>query len=214
MKCSMPGFPVLHCRPEFAQTRVHWVSDAIQSSHPLLPPSPLVLNLSGSFPLSWLFGWFTSSDQSIGASASVLPMSIQGWFPLGFTGLISLLSKGLSRVFSSTTSPKHQIFITQPSLWASQVVLVIKNLPANAGDIIDTGLISGLGISFGGGHGTHSNILAWRIPRTEESSRLQSIGSHRIGHNWNDLAFNYFIRIWKNQLVNSTADTTVSSTNC
>ena len=109
MNCSMPGFPVLHSLPEFAQTRVHWVSDAIQSSHPLLPLSPLVLNLSGSFPMSWLFGWFTSSDQSLGASASVLPMSIQGWFPLGFTGLISLLSKGLSRVFSSTTSPKASI---------------------------------------------------------------------------------------------------------
>ena len=61
---------------------------------------------SGSFPMSRLF---TSSGQSIGVSASVLPMNIQGWFPLGLTGLISLLSKGLPRVFS-TTVQKHQVF--------------------------------------------------------------------------------------------------------
>ena len=68
--------------------------------------------------MSWLFA---SGGQSIGASASasVLPMSIQGWFHLGLTGLISLLSKGLSRVFSSTTVQKHQFFIAQPSLWSS-----------------------------------------------------------------------------------------------
>ena len=75
---------------------------AIQPSHPLLPPSPPSLNLSQheeSFPMSW---HFPSGGQSIGASASVLSMIIQGWFPLGLTGLISLLPKGLSRVFSST----------------------------------------------------------------------------------------------------------------
>ena len=59
---------------------------------------------------------FESGGQSIWASASVLPMKIQGLFPLGFTGLISLLSKGLSTFFSSTTVWKHQFFITQPSL--------------------------------------------------------------------------------------------------
>ena len=70
---------------------------------------------SGSFPMSRLFA---SGGQSIGdsASTSVLPMNIQGWLPLGLTGLISLLSKGLSRVFSSTTVWKHQFFGTQPSL--------------------------------------------------------------------------------------------------
>ena len=64
---------------------------------------------SGSFPKSQCF---TSADQSIGisASASVLPMNIQDWFPLGFTGWISLQSKGLSRVFSDTTVQKHQFF--------------------------------------------------------------------------------------------------------
>ena len=70
---------------------------------------------SGPFPMSQ---FFTSGGQSIevSASASVLPMNIQDWFPLGFTGWISLQSKGLSRVFSNTTVQKHQFFSTQLSL--------------------------------------------------------------------------------------------------
>ena len=71
---------------------------------------------SGSFPMSWPF---ITGGQSIGASAlaSVLPMNTQGWLPLRLTGLISLLSKGLSRIFSSTTVQKHPSFNTQLSLW-------------------------------------------------------------------------------------------------
>ena len=71
---------------------------------------------SGSFPVSWLF---STDGQSIRASASVLPLNIQGWFPLGLTDLISLLSKGLSRVFSSITVWKHQFLGAQPSLWST-----------------------------------------------------------------------------------------------
>ena len=71
---------------------------------------------SGSFPMSWLF---ISGGQSIGTSASVLSMNIQGWFPLGLSGLISLLPKGLSRVFSSTTIQKHQFLGCQLSLWSN-----------------------------------------------------------------------------------------------
>ena len=73
---------------------------------------------TSSFPISWLFD---SGGQNIGASASalVLPMNIQGLFPLGLTGLISMKSKGLSRVYASTTILKHQLFNTQPSLWSN-----------------------------------------------------------------------------------------------
>ena len=85
--------------------------------HPLLPPS--------IFPSIRVFSnelLFSSGSQSMGAgvtaSASVLPMNIQGWFSLGLTGLISLQPKGLSRVFSSTTIQKHQ-FCAQPSLWSN-----------------------------------------------------------------------------------------------
>ena len=73
---------------------------------------------SGSFLVSQ---FFASGGQSIGVSVStlVLPMHIQDWFPLGLTGLISLLSKGLSRVFSNTTVQKYQFFSTQLSLWSN-----------------------------------------------------------------------------------------------
>ena len=73
---------------------------------------------SGSFPMSWLF---TSCGQRIGASASasVLPVNIQDSFPLGLIGLISVLSKGLSRAFSKIKILKHQLFCIQPSLWSN-----------------------------------------------------------------------------------------------
>ena len=116
----MPGFPVLHSLPEFAQTHVHWISDVIQPPHPLSPPSPPVLNLSQNQGLfQWVGSLHQRGGQSIGPSASVLPMNIQGWFPLGITGWISLQSKGLSRVFSNTSVQKHLFFGAQPSLWYS-----------------------------------------------------------------------------------------------
>ena len=120
MDCSTLGFPVLHHLPEFAQTQVRWVSDAIQPSHPLLSSSPPAQSspASESFPMSRLFA---SEGQSIGtsASASVLPMNIQGWFPLRLTGLISLQSREFSKVFSSTAVRKHHLFHAQPSLWSN-----------------------------------------------------------------------------------------------
>ena len=121
MDCSTPGFPVPHHVPEFAQVHVHWISDAIQPSHPLLPSSLSAFNLSQHQGLFQWVSWFKSGSQSIGASASAseLPVNIQGWFSLGLTGLISLLSKGLSRIFSSTTIWKHQFFSALPSLSSS-----------------------------------------------------------------------------------------------
>ena len=116
MDCSTPGFPVHHQLPELTQTQVHQVGDAIQPSHPLIPFSCLQ-----SFPAtgsSQMSQFFASGGQNIGvsASASVLPMNIQDWFPLGLTGLISLQSKGLARVFFSTTVQKHAFFGPQLSL--------------------------------------------------------------------------------------------------
>ena len=71
---------------------------------------------SGSFPVSHLF---PSGGQSVTASTSVLPVNIQGWFPLGLTSLTSLKSKGLSRIFSNTTVQKHKFFSIQLSLWSN-----------------------------------------------------------------------------------------------
>ena len=116
MNRSTPGFPVHHQLPEFTQTDVHRVSDAIQPSHPLSSPSPPAPNPSQhqSFPMSQLLAWGGQST-GVSALASVLPKNTQDWSPLGWTGWISLQSKGLSRVFSNTTVQKHQFFSTQPS---------------------------------------------------------------------------------------------------
>ena len=122
MHCSMPGVPVLHHLLEPAQTHVNCVGDAIHPtiSFSVVPFSSCLQSFlaSGYFLTSRLF---TLGGQNIGASASasVLPMNIQDWFPLRLTGLISLQSKGLSRVFSNTTVQKHQFFSVQPSLWSN-----------------------------------------------------------------------------------------------
>ena len=120
MACRMPGFPV-HCLLlELAQTHVYWVSDAIQPSHPVIPFSYCLQSCpaSRSFQMSQ---FFTSGGQSIGVSASakVLPMNIQDWFPLGWTGFIYLLSEGLSRVFSNVAVQKYEFFRAQLSLWSN-----------------------------------------------------------------------------------------------
>ena len=117
MDCSMPGLPVHQHLPEFTQTHVHWVSDAIQPPHPVIPFSAHLQSFPASRSLK-MNQLFASGGQSFGASASAsaLPVNIQDWFPLGWTGLISLLSKGLSRVFSNTTVQKHQFFGAQLSL--------------------------------------------------------------------------------------------------
>ena len=111
-------FPVLHQTAELAQTHVHWVGDAIQPSQPLSSPSPPHFNLS---VFQGLFQWVSSSHQV----AKVLKLQLQHqsfqWvFRVDWlTGLISLQSKGLSRVFSSTTVQKHQFLGAQPSLWSN-----------------------------------------------------------------------------------------------
>ena len=95
-----------------------WCHPTISSSVAPFSSCPQSSPASGSFPMSQ---FFASSGQSIeaSASASVLPMNIQDWFPLWMTGLISLLSRGLSGVFSNITVWKHQFFGTQPSLWSN-----------------------------------------------------------------------------------------------
>ena len=110
--CSIPGLPVHHQLPELAKTHVHWVGDAIQPSHPLSSPSPLAFSLSQHQDLfQWVSSLHLVASVGVSASASVLPVNIQGWLPLGLTGLISLQSKGLSRIITSTTIWKHQ-FLT------------------------------------------------------------------------------------------------------
>ena len=90
-----------------------WCHPTISSSVAPFFSCPQSFPASGFFPMSWLF---SSGGQRFRVSASVLPMNIQDWFPLGWAGLISLLSKGLWRVFSNTIIWRHQYFGAQPSL--------------------------------------------------------------------------------------------------
>ena len=103
MDCSMPGFPIHHQLSNLTQAHVHRLGDAIGPSHPIFPFSSCLQSflISGSFTMSQSF---PSGGQIAGASASasVLPVNIQDWFTLGWAALISLQSKGLSRVFSNT----------------------------------------------------------------------------------------------------------------
>ena len=96
--CSMPGYPAHHLLPELAQTHVHWVGDAIQPSHPLSSSSLPAFNFSQHQGLFQCVSKYWTSF-----SASVFPMNIQDWFPLGLTGLISLQSRVSQRVLSNTT---------------------------------------------------------------------------------------------------------------
>ena len=121
MNHSTPGLPVHQQLPDFTQTNVHRVDDAIQPSHPLSSPS--ALNLSQHQGLFQLVSSLPSGGQSIGvsASASVLPMDTQDWSPLAWTGWISLQSKGLSRVFYNTRVQKY--------LWHSPLFIVQLSHP-------------------------------------------------------------------------------------
>ena len=168
--------------------------------HPLLLPS--------IFPSIGVFSNESAlciSGQSIGvlASTSVLPMNTKGWSPLGWTGWI-FLPEGLSRVFSNTTVQQHQFFSAQLSYGEGNGTLLqyscLKN-PMDEGARWATvqGVaksrtrLSDFTFTF---HfhamekemATHSSVLAWRIPGTGEPGGLPSMGSHRVGHDWSDLA--------------------------
>ena len=123
MDCSTPGSPVLHyllawiCLNSCPLSQ--WCYLTISSSAAPFSFCLQSFPASESFPRSQLFA---SAGQSIGASASVFPMNIQGWFILRLTGLISLQSKRLSRVLFSATIEKHQFFGTQPSLWSNSYI--------------------------------------------------------------------------------------------
>ena len=136
MNRSTPGLPVHHQLPEFTQTHVHRVGNAIQPSHPPSSPSPPAFNLAQH---QGLFQSLSSSHQV----AKVLELQLQHRPSNECSGLIffridcsiSLQTKELSRVFSSTTAQWHQFFGTQPSLWSNSQIW--------------TGLLSSLACLFG-----------------------------------------------------------------
>ena len=149
-----------------------WCHPTISSS--VIPFSSCLQSFSGSgsFPISQ---FFASGGQSIEVSASVLPMNIQGWFPLGLTGWISLQSKGLWRVFSNTNSSALRF------LWTSLVAQMVKHLPA----MQETWVWSlGWEDPLEKEMATHSSILVWKIPWMEEPGKLQPMWLQRFRQDW------------------------------
>ena len=120
MDCSTSGLPVLHHVPELL--KFTFIESVTPSNHlilwcpllllPSIFPSIRVFTNESALRIRW-------SNTGASASASVLPINIQDWFPLGLTGLISLQSKGFTRIFSNTTVWNHQFSSTQPSLWSN-----------------------------------------------------------------------------------------------
>ena len=133
MDCGIPGLPVPSPSPGVSPVSCplnQWCYPTVSSSATLFSFYLQSFPSSGSFPMRLLF---TSTGQSMGALASVLPMNTEGWFPLEWTGLISLQSKGLSRVFSNTTVRKHQLI-----LWCSAFFMVqLSHLYMTTGNTID-----------------------------------------------------------------------------
>ena len=172
MDCSMPSYPVHHQHLKPAQTHVIRVGDA---THPLLSPSPPTFNLSHHQGLFW----WVSSGQSIGvlASASVLPMNIQDWFPLGWT-------------VGSPCSPRDSQESSLAPRFKSINSLVLVLLYGTALTSIWDSVVAQMVQSLGWGNplekerATHSSILLWRIPLTGEPGRLQSTQSQRVRHYW------------------------------
>ena len=154
--------------------------------HPLLLLTSIFLNIrvfsnKSALHIRWPKYW--------SFSFSISPYNeYSDWFPLGWTDWISLKSKGLSRVFSNTTVWKHLFFCAQPSLWSnshthgtSLVAQMVKHLLTMLETWIQSLVQEDL---LEKEMATHSSILAWKIPRTEEPGRLQSIGSQRVGNDW------------------------------
>ena len=166
--CSTPGLPVHHQLPEFTQAHVHELHQGAWWCHPTVSSSvaPFSSRLQscpplGSFPMSQLFA---SGGQRIGASISVLPMTIQGWFPLGWTCWISLQSKGLSRVFFNTTVWKHQFFVIRwPKYWSFSFSISPSNeysgLISFRMDLLDLHAVQGTLKSLFQHHSSKASIL-------------------------------------------------------
>ena len=114
MNCSTPGLPVHHQVPNSCPLS-WWCHPTISSSVVRFSSCPQSFPTSRSFQMSQLFAWGGQST-GVSASTSVLRVNTQDWSPLGWTGWISLQSKGLSRVFSNTTVQKHQFFSAQLSI--------------------------------------------------------------------------------------------------
>ena len=208
MNCSMPGFSVHHQLLEFAQTHhVHWVNDAIQPSHPLLSPSHPAFNLSQhqglfqwvSLCIRWPKYWSFSFSISPSNEYSGLISFRMDWFDLlaGQGTLKSLLQHHSSKasilwrsVFFMRLELSYPYMTTGKTIVLSRQTFVSKviSLLFNMLSIwVNCNFITSR-TSYKWVMATHSSVLAWRIPGTGQPSRLPSMGSQRVRHDWSDLA--------------------------
>ena len=184
MDCSTPGFPVLHCLPELAQIHVHWVSNAIQPSHPLSSPSPfkdfLVAQLVKNPPAMpetwfWSLGWADPLKKGKATHSSVFGLS---WCSVGKEWTCNVGDLGL--IPGLGRSPEEGIGYLLQYSWASLMAQLVKNPPA----MQETWVRSlGWADPLKKGKATHSSSLAWRIPMDRGAGRAQSMGSQRVRSN-------------------------------
>ena len=168
MNCSTPGLPVHHQLPEFTQTHIHRVSDAMQPSHPLSSPSPPAPNPSQH---QSLFQWVNSSHEV----ARVLEFQLQHQ-SFQWTPRADLLQNGLVR---SPCSPRDsQESSPTPQFKSDNKERLSQRKQGWMRVRIGINCVMS----------THSSVLAWRIPGTGEPGGLPSMGSHRVRHDWSDLA--------------------------
>ena len=196
MDCSAPGLPVHHQLPEFTQTHVHRVSDAIQPSHPLSSPSPPALNLSQH---QGLFKWLSSSNQVAKYWSLSFNISPSNEHP----GLISFRMDWLDllavqRTLKSLLQPHSSkapilqcstffiIQLSHPYMTTGKIIALTRWTFVDKVMSLLFNMLSRLVIPLQ--YSTHSSVLAWRIPGTGEPGGLLSMGSHRVGHDWSDLA--------------------------
>ena len=193
MACSKSGLSVLHHLLKLVQTHVHSVSDAIQPSHPLLSPSPPALGLSQHQSLFW---WVSPSNQvakSIGASASasILPVNISGliyfridWFDLlAVQGILkSLLKHHISKASVPHCSAFFMVRLSHPYMTNGKTIPLTRWIFVGKVMSLLLNMLSRLVMEKA--MAPHSSTLAWKIPWTEEPGGLQTMGSQRVGHDW------------------------------
>ena len=227
MNHSIPGLPVHQQFPEFTQTHVHWVGDAIQSSHPLLSPSPPALNLSqhqgllfsneSALCIRWPKYWSFSVSISPSTEYSGLISFRMDWLDLlAVQGTLKSLPQHHSSKASLLqcsaffivqlshpymTTGKIMIRAHLKQLWLEphlkyKITQYTENEQMSEslsfGSLRSRAWVEDLSVSSlfetEKAMATHSSVLAWRIPGTEEPGGLPFMGSHRVGHDWSDLA--------------------------
>ena len=193
MDWSMPGFPVLHHLPEFVQTQVHWVSEAIQPSHPwYFVWARLVscLRPFHGFPVEKVTTVISETRPAslISGTALLVLFSLVMVFPRTLACSLTLCLRFLLFFWLRFMLLKLQFWGPSVSLGSLLERQNSSRTPRSQVIRMCSDCLGSTDLEMKEGTAAHSSILAWRIPWTEEPGGLQSMGSHRVGHDWSDLA--------------------------